>query len=223
MIADPRLAGGNGVLIYRWRAAANPVDPAVVLLHGRTGDESVMWIVAEGLPSKGLMIAPRGPYPADEGGFSWAEPTPDGKGSFDDLGHAVAALGVLLDRLELERGFDRGRMILVGFSQGAALAFAAARVERLRPQGIVALAGFLPEGDLAVLRGIPVFWGHGTRDDLVPIAEARSDVDRLGQAGAMVQFCEADVEHRVGVECMRGLKQWWLSHFISRGSPRPGD
>lgn len=218
---EPRLAGGEGGLIYRWRAA-RPDDPPVILLHGRTGDESVMWVVAEALPSKGLMVAPRAPFPSAEGGYSWEEPLPPGRPSFDEFGPAVAAVGALLDRLEVERGLDRSRMILVGFSQGAGLAFAVARDERMRPQGVVALAGFLPEGDVSHLGRIPIFWGHGTLDRLVPIGQARADVARLRQIGASVQLCEADVEHRVGVECMRGLKQWWQARFSGDG-PRPKD
>src|SRR3990172_1869384 len=222
-MADPRLSGGNGLLFYRWRPAANPADPAVVLLHGRTGDESVMWIVADALPSMGLMIAPRGPFSVSEGGFSWVGPIAREKGTFEDLRSGVTALETLLDRLEVERGLDRDQMVLVGFSQGAALAFAPPKAERLRPRGIVALAGFLPRGDPAHLRGIPIFWGHGTQDTLVPIGMARSDVERLHEVDDSVQFCEADVGHRIGVDCMRGLNQWWLSHFSRRESIETGD
>jgi phospholipase/carboxylesterase len=220
---DPRLAGGDGVLFYRWQAATEPEDPPVVLLHGRTGDESVMWVVAEALPSAGLMIAPRGLFPSPDGGFSWSEPAPHRKPTFEELTPAVTALGVLVDKLELEGSLDRSRLILVGFSQGAALAFAAARDGRIRPKGIVALAGLLPEGDVTHLRQVPIFWGHGTRDKLVPIEEARFGAGRLRRAGAVVHFCEADVDHRVGVECMRGLKQWWLVHFSGSGSSGPGN
>jgi phospholipase/carboxylesterase len=217
-MSDPRLAGGETVLVYRWQTATEPGDPPVVLLHGRTGDESVMWVVAEALPSNGLTIAPRAPFPSPGGGYSWEEPLPDGKTTVEEFESAVIDLKMLIDKLEIERDLDRARMILVGFSQGAALAFAAARDESLRPQGIIALAGFLPEGDAAHLRGIPIFWGHGTLDTLVPIEQARSDVERLHRIGASVQFCEADIEHRVGVECMRGLKQWWRDRFSGSGS-----
>ena len=141
------------------------------------------------------------------------EPPSTGRSTFEDFRPGVTFVERLLDTLAAERGLDRGRMVLVGFSQGAALAFAVAREDRLRPRGIVALAGVLPDGDVGRLRGIPIFWGHGTQDTHVPIEAARADVERLRRVGASVQMCEADVEHRVGVECMRGLKQWWLAHF----------
>jgi phospholipase/carboxylesterase len=218
---DPRLSGGDGVLIYRWREAMEADDPAVMLLHGRTGDETVMWVVAEALPSRGLMVAPRAPFVSTNGGYSWEEPPPTGKATFEGFEPSVSALEALLDRLEDERGLDRRRLILVGFSQGTALAFAVARDERTRPQGIVALAGFLPDGNVGHLRDVPIFWGHGTLDTKVPIERARADVERLRRVGTSVQFCEAEVEHRVGVECMRGLRQWWQARFSHGGSRGP--
>jgi phospholipase/carboxylesterase len=221
-MSNPRLAGGGGGLVYRWRAAIDPDDPCAILLHGRTGDETVMWVVADALPSNGLMAAPRAPFPSPDGGYSWQEPHA-ARTTLDEFGPGVTALRGLLDTLADERSLDRGKLMLVGFSQGSALAFAAAREQAIRPLGIVALAGFLPDGDAAHLRGIPIFWGHGTRDTLVPIERARADVERLRQIGAEVQFCEADVDHRVGVECMRGLKHWWVGHFpATDGTQRQG-
>jgi phospholipase/carboxylesterase len=95
----------------------------------------------------------------------------------------------------------------MGFSQGAALAFAAAQ-GGMKVAGIIALAGFVPYGDLQGLENVPVFWGHGTHDELVPVERARKDVKRLLDGAAEVHFCEADVGHKLGIECTRGLKHW---------------
>jgi phospholipase/carboxylesterase len=219
---DPRPATVEGGLTYRWRPAADPSEPSIILLHGRSGDETVMWVVAEALPSSGLMISPRGLFPLAGGGFSWSEGASSGRPRFEDFKPGVAALKRLIDSLTVERGLDQDRLILVGFSQGAALAFAFAGEGR-HPQGIIALAGLLPGGDLGRLGDIPIFWGHGTKDTLVPIESARSDVERLRRAGASVQMCEAEVGHRVGVECMRGLKRWWLAHFPTSRPPQRGE
>ncbi|MGD8822778.1 MAG: hypothetical protein PVG63_06725, partial [Anaerolineales bacterium] len=64
-------------------------------------------------------------------------------------------------------------------------------------------------------KGVPVYWGHGTEDELIPIEHARHDVERLRTAGVDVSFCEAEVGHKVGVECTRGLKTWFEDHFPS--------
>ena len=119
----------------------------------------------------------------------------------------------LVTRLEGRHGLDRGNLILLGFSQGAALAFAAAGDPRVRPAAVVAASGFLPTGTIQGLGGLPVYWGHGTRDDRVLITRARRDARRLRQAGADVTLCETDVGHKLGVECLRGLKIWLRQRF----------
>jgi predicted esterase len=83
----------------------------------------------------------------------------------------------------------------------------------MRPAGIIALAGFLPEGDLSKLAGIPIYWGHGSRDEFVPVQRAEKDVQRLSSVNNDVEFCQADVGHKLGVECARGLKEWFSRHF----------
>ena len=45
--------------------------PLFLLLHGWTGDENSMWIFASRLPQGCMMIAPRGPHAAPNGGYAW--------------------------------------------------------------------------------------------------------------------------------------------------------
>jgi phospholipase/carboxylesterase len=96
----------------------------------------------------------------------------------------------------------------MGFSQGAALSFALAELLEKAPRAVVALAGYYPEGDSTRIKQIPVFWGHGTSDELVPIERARQDVAMLEAIGTDITYCEADVGHKLGIECTRGLKRW---------------
>jgi phospholipase/carboxylesterase len=123
----------------------------------------------------------------------------------------------VVDELAAEDGLDRDEIILMGFSQGAAISFALAGLGMLVPRAIICLAGFLPQGDLSLFAGLPVFWGHGTQDELVPAERARMDVERLHKAGADVTYCEADVDHRLGIECTRGLKGWLKT--LLKGEP----
>ena len=72
---------------------------------------------------------------------------------------------------------------------------------------------------LARLASLPVYWGHGTQDDQVPVERARRDVARLRQAGVDVSYCEADVGHKLGADCLLGLASWLAR---GPGAPRPG-
>ena len=53
----------------------NPLEgdscPVLLLLHGWTGDENVMWIFARRLSQRYLTISPRGKFPTPSGGFGW--------------------------------------------------------------------------------------------------------------------------------------------------------
>jgi predicted esterase len=59
------------------------------------------------------------------------------------------------------------------------------------------------------LDGKPFFVTHGTRDEMVPIERARSSIEILEQAGANVTYCEDDVAHKVSVNCLRALKDFF--------------
>jgi phospholipase/carboxylesterase len=119
----------------------------------------------------------------------------------------------MVDDLENRFGLDRDRLVLMGFSQGAAMAFAGAALGLVRPAALVSLAGYLPMGDIHRLHGLKVFWGHGIQDDLVPIERARADVTELRSVGAEVHYCESDIGHKLGVECARGLNLWLTERF----------
>src|SRR5574338_424016 len=75
---------------------------------------------------------------------------------------------------------------VMGFSQGAALAYALAAFFPQQIANVIALAGFLPSttaypGPYAALRQKRVFIAHGSRDETVPISNARFAVETLNQ------------------------------------------
>jgi predicted esterase len=214
-MTEPRLVEpGDGRLAYRVRAGASP---ALLLLHGLSGDEGVMWVLETALPVGCLMVSPRGLFPYAEGGYSWVPGGQRGLPAQGSFAESVSGVRQLMRDLTDPAGRTGSAWILVGFSQGAALAFAVANHLPRQPMAIVALAAFLPEGEWGGIRGVPVYWGHGTQDERVPIVRARRDVARLRAAGAEVTLCETHVGHKLGIECLRGLKTW-LAETLPRMS-----
>lgn len=178
-----------------------------VLLHGLSGDESSLWVFESALPRRSTLLAVRGVYVWPPGGFSWVAPEVDHRYRPQDFAAGVTAVERVVNACLSSAERNRG-LILVGFSQGAGLAFAAAADPRLPIAGVVCLAGFLPDGPLQRVSGLPVYWSHGRRDPLVSIDEAREQVERLRAAGAQVTFCEAETTHKVARECLQGLRSW---------------
>lgn len=198
---------GPGILV---RQTSGPPTILVIMLHGWSGDERAMWVFENVLPPSSMTVAIRGIFPVKNGGYQWTNESPSIDLDMTKFDDASIFLKTVRDDIVTELK-DPIRVVLMGFSQGAALAFASAG--DLKPDGIVAIAGFLPEGDIKHLSSVPIFWGHGIRDDHVSISRARDDVARLRKAGAEVDYCEVDVGHKLGVECAQGLEQWLKQTF----------
>ena len=185
-----------------------PAHGLAVFLHGWTGDEHSMDVLDAGLAPGWWRLSPRAPFRAAPGGFSWSsEPEPAGA-SPQAFRSASMALREFVER-QVET--DATPWVAVGFSQGSALAFSAIAAGVIRPSGLAVLSGWMPaEVEPSALAGLPVFWSHGMRDALVSLDRARADVRRLEQAGAQLTYCEADVGHKVGLPCVRGMRAWLM-------------
>lgn len=205
----------------RVRPPAREPARLLLMLHGWTGDENSTWVFARNFPADYLILAPRGPYPAPQGGFSWRPHLPEtfGRPRLDDLRGSAEALIRLVDAYAAKACAEPSRSVRVdtaqfdvlGFSQGAALANALACLYPPRIRKAAILSGFMPAGMEDIIAKKPLdgkrfFVAHGAQDNLVPIDRARASMSLLEQAGARVTWCEAEVGHKVSAECLRGLE-----------------
>ena len=166
-------------LSYRYLApppAAEP-PPLALLLHGMGGDERVMWIFSHQLPAHWLQVAPPAPLPAQPAGWAWLPRRPDEWPSLARFDDAAALLEGFLLGLPSWHRVDLSRTVVLGFSQGAATAFAlalrlaarqaaAATGSPTQPslRGLASLVGFMPEGAL----GSP---GSGAESESIGLRE----------------------------------------------------
>lgn len=192
--------------------------PVILMLHGWTGDENAMWIFNSRLPKDALLIAPRGLYGTPLGGYGWHTYQNGVWPIVEDFRPSVNALIELLTPeyfMNLDIDISRfSSTHIVGFSQGAALAFSLALMHPERVISIAGLSGFLPEGSSSFITHEPligkkVFLAHGTTDKLVPVERARNAVDLLRTAGAEVTYCEDDVGHKLSASCFRGMESFF--------------
>ena len=191
----------------------------LLLIHGLSGDENSMWVFARDLPAHYWMVAPRAPYKAQPGGYTWRQPETSDRGrpGFEELQSSAQALIGLLDRYQASAGFDAAQPIdVMGFSQGAALSSILTFLYPDRIHKLSLLAGFVPSGmqELAAqrpLEGKWVFVAHGTKDETVPVEEARASIRILEQAGAQVTYCEDEVGHKVSLTCLHALRRFFAA------------
>lgn len=197
----------------RFRPAQAKPARVLLMLHGWTGDEDSMWPFARNLPSNYWILAPRAPFTAVESGYSWRQPTTRGWPTLELMRPAATMLADLLERWGTANALDTSQVDVIGFSQGGAmsLVFALHYPQCVRRVGV--LAGFAPIGTDALvptrpLAGKRIFWAHGTKDEMVPVDLARESIKLIEQCGASVEYCEAEVGHKVSAECLRALEAY---------------
>jgi len=194
-------------------SSSNQEAPLILMLHGWTGDENAMWVFASSMPEGAVLLAPRGLFSAPLGGYSWHPHKTHSWPGLDDFLPAVEALMAVI----IPKNFpfaDLSQISLVGFSQGAALAYSLALMQPPRLGKLVGLSGFLPEGvthlvQNQILLGKSIFIAHGTQDALVPVEKARQAVKQLQQAGALVNYCEHNVGHKLNAACFRSMRSFF--------------
>jgi phospholipase/carboxylesterase len=120
------------------------------------------------------------------------------------------AVEALIGR-EVQSGVPRNRIVLAGFSQGAAIALQTGLRQAEPLAGLIALSGYLPLADrLAAERhaasaGVPVLMAHGSDDPVVPIARAIHSRDLLSSLGYAVDWREYPMPHAVGAEELEAI------------------
>ena len=188
--------------------------PTVVMLHGRSGDENAMWIFARVLSEEWLVVSPRG-IKADPGsGYAWHPRERDEWPPLSRFDDAVTAVVGFIQALPELYDADPDHIYLMGFSQGAATAYATAMRHPGLVQGIAGLVGFVPvECDAAVetkvLKGLPIFMAVGKEDPYIPFTRAQGCAQTLREPGAALSYRDYDTGHRLNAQGVRDLRKWW--------------
>jgi phospholipase/carboxylesterase len=124
-----------------------------------------------------------------------------------------AAVEDLIER-EVGRGIGRERIVLAGFSQGAAITLQAGLRQAAPVAGLVALSGYLPlaehfaaERHPASAR-VPILMAHGRDDPVVPIARATRSRDLLVSLGYDVRWHDYPMPHSVCAEEIEAIARF---------------
>ena len=218
--ADPVFDAAH--LVYRVRPGLIN-SPLIIMIHGLGGDENVMWIFERALPDQATVIAPRAPLwiepgtpHAEEasGGYSWFRPAPLPRPDRSTLAQAIGALQKFIAAPIEKYSADPNQVYLLGFSQGAALCYALSLALPDQIAGVIALAGFLPEGDDLALNqtsklpkhGYLIL--HGLEDERVPIRYARKARSDLQSIRAAVDYHEYPIGHKISPQGMKDIEAW---------------
>lgn len=151
----------------------------------------------------------------------------DGRANRAHLAEAVAGVRALVAG-ETRRGIPAERIVLAGFSQGGAVALAAAACRDgsgagpLPLGGVAALSAYLPAPDLLVPAppgAPPIFLAHGDADPMVAPALGTKSRDCLLAAGWKVDFRSYPMGHQVSAAEIDDLGRFLRRVLGEEGKP----
>jgi phospholipase/carboxylesterase len=138
------------------------------------------------------------------------------------VAESVAQVEALLAR-EHARGVPPERIVLAGFSQGGAIALAAALRRREPLAAIVALSTYLPllrqahEALVPEATRQPLFMAHGLHDPVVPCQAGQRSAALLREFGFRVDWHDYPMAHQVCAEEIGDLGDWLDRRFRGAG------
>lgn len=185
----------------------------LLLLHGHLGNEDVMWILTRPLPDDLVILSPRAPVKFGANQFSWHKINDDWP-NIDAYQDILSKLMVGINEWLEQKQFHPHQFDLMGFSQGAVVAYAFSILYPARAGRVAALAGFIPNNwknspQISGFEGKQFYIAHGVKDTIIPIEKARRSADWLKEQGAQVSFCEADIGHKLSANCFKGLGEFF--------------
>ena len=126
---------------------------------------------------------------------------------------SAAAIEGLIAR-EVDRGVPSSRIVLAGFSQGAAMALFTGLRHAAPLAGILALSGYLPLHESLPAEGsevnqrVQILQAHGRQDDVVPYRIGHGSAELLRAAGYHLEWHEYDMAHQLCLEEIEEIGRW---------------
>ncbi len=210
------------------RGTDAPAELTLVWLHGLGADNRdflpladeilhqdgpVCRLVMPNAPVRELTLHPG--YPL-RGWFDLRSHTIDENEDVLGIRESAARVSALIDELEAN-GIPRRRIVLGGFSQGAAISLYAGLRLSAPIGGIAALSGYLPLAQrlyseaTAAGRATPVFMAHGVFDSVVSPVTAERSASVIREVAPAFSWKTYDMEHEVGGEELYDLGRFLRS------------
>lgn len=212
----------NDLLMVSPRMSVRPPELTLLWLHGMGVDNRDFVSFADEILDFGgpacRMILPNAPvcevniHPGHALRAWYDIRHPDLEKNVDLFGIKTSArrIEALLRELE-EKGLRRDRIVLGGFSQGAAIALYAGLRSETPLAGIAALSGYLPDAGrlyneaTPAGRRTPVFMGHGEFDSVVSPLIAERSARVIHEVNPNFEYHAYDMDHKLCQEEMLQL------------------
>jgi phospholipase/carboxylesterase len=153
-----------------------------------------------------------------QGGFAWFDLgfRPDGSLTHSSAQVLAAHQHLIAFIQEAIATYDADpkRVYLLGFSQGAMMSAMVALTHPALIAGAVMMSGLIPDEVKSLiapseqLKTLRVFVGHGTQDEVVPIAQGRAAHSLLNSLHIQHEYHEYPIGHHFSDEALDDMLGW---------------
>jgi phospholipase/carboxylesterase/glyoxalase family protein len=195
--------------VHRFIPASGNEQRTLLLLHGTGGDENDLVPLGRALLPGAAMLSPRGNV-IENGMSRFFRRLAEGVFDQRDLEQRTVELARFIDEAAAVYGFDRDRVIAVGFSNGANIAASV----MLRGTGAlhraVLLSPMVPfePASPPALQGDSVFIGAGRADPIVPVEQVERLAELFADADAGVEVFWHRGGHTITNDELEAARRW---------------
>ncbi len=115
---------------------------------------------------------------------------------------------------EIARGIDPEKIILAGFSQGGVIALETGLRYQPPLASIIALSTYVADQSNIPKGMMPIFFGHGTMDEVVPLTLGEQARIALESQGHIVDWHLYPIQHSVSQEEIVDIGLWIVERLI---------
>lgn len=184
----------------------------LLLLHGTGGTETDLLPLADEIDSEANVLSVLGNI-SENGMARYFKRLAAGVFDKEDLKFRTRELNDYVDEAAKEYGFNRKKVVAVGYSNGANIAgsllfhYDDALAGAILHHPMVPLRGI----DLPDLTDVPVFIGAGTNDPICPSEESSELESLLKGAGADVTLHWENYGHQLSATEVQAASRWYTA------------
>jgi phospholipase/carboxylesterase len=219
MIPTTKAGDTTSVLHYLVREPKikTPHPPIVILLHGVGSNEEDLFSFANHLPEKYLVISARAPISLGGNSYAWYHldfSTGKPVFNFEEEESSRATLIKFISQVKEKYSADTNEIYLCGFSQGAIMSYSIALTRPDLVKGIAVMSGRLLEeikpfiATKDKLQKLKIFISHGTKDNVLPVQNAREAAAFLKTLNINFSYKEYPEEHTISNDMFIDLLRW---------------
>ena len=195
--------------VHRFLPGDDESGPTLLLLHGTGGNEEDLIPLGRDLAPGAAILSPRGKV-SEYGAPRFFRRLAEGVFDHEDLLFRTHELAEFIEAAAEEYGFDRSKIVAVGYSNGANVAASTILLHPGLLRAAVLFRAMVPfEPEVTPdLSGLPVFMAAGRMDRMIPPDNTQRLADILTEAGAEVDLRWRNAGHPLTYEEVGEAKEW---------------